>query len=152
MYMSESTKEFLCKIPFFIDHSIDDLNTISKITFLAKYKAGEIIFEEGTHGDFICFLVDGQVEILKMNSTGTKKSFFRLYPPSVFGEMALIENSIRSATVIAKTDVEIGIIRRNDFETIILNHPTLGVHIVRKIAKILSSRLRKANSKFIEFV
>ncbi len=152
MYMLESTKEFLCKIPFFIDHPLEDLEAIAKITAILKYKPGEVIFEEGNHGDFICFLVDGQVEILKMNSTGTKKSIFRLYSPSVFGEMALIENSIRSATVVAKSDVELGIINRKDFDTIIANHPVLGLNIVKKIAKILSSRLRKANTKFIDFI
>ena len=152
MYMSESNKEFLNKIPFFIDNSIEDMDIISKITFSISYKAGETIFEEGTIGDFICFLVLGSVEILKKDSSGNKKLFHHLYSPSVFGEMALLDNNIRSATVIANTDVELGIIRRNDFEKIILNKPLLGLGIIKKIAKILSSRLRKTNNKFIEYI
>lgn len=152
MYISEGNKEFLSKIPFFIDQSPDDLEIISKITLLNKYKSGEVIFEENDSGDFICFLVEGNVEIIKKDRSGKNKTFHIIYPTSVLGEMALIDNNLRSATVKAKTDVLLGIIKRKDFEKVILQYPLIGVSILRKIAKLLSSRLRKTNNKIIEYL
>src|SRR5690606_30149580 len=111
-YMTVSTKEFLYKIPFFIDHPPEEVEILTNSIYLITYKAGEIIFEEGSIGDSMCFLVDGSVEILKKDKNNNNKSYSLLYPPCIFGEMSIIDNNIRSATIIAKSDVEIAALNK----------------------------------------
>jgi CRP-like cAMP-binding protein len=66
-----------------------------------------------------------------------------------FGEIALMDNDIRSATVITETDCECYVIKQEDFENLGNQQPHIGLAITREIAKIICSRLRKSNQEYI---
>src|SRR5690606_8728863 len=108
--------ELLKKIPFFNDFNTDELNILFGIINFFKYKSEQIVFKEGSIGDSMFFLISGKLEIQKLDSNGNNKIFASLYSPCIFGEMAMIENSLRSATVITRSDVEIAAIYRKDFD------------------------------------
>jgi CRP/FNR family transcriptional regulator, cyclic AMP receptor protein len=89
-------------------HSHQSLNTRKKMNLLnliknsentVEYRQGEVIFFEGTHGDMMYVILDGEVEIIVNNNLVDV-----LKPGNIFGEMALIEESFRSTTTIARTD------------------------------------------------
>ena len=66
-----------------------------------------------------------------------------------FGEIALMDNDIRSATVITETECECFVIKKNDFEKLGDQEPKIGLAITREIAKLLCARLRKSNQDYI---
>ncbi|MFH1538713.1 MAG: cyclic nucleotide-binding domain-containing protein, partial [bacterium] len=66
-----------------------------------------------------------------------------------FGEMALIDDDVRSASVLADTDCECFVIKKSDFQKLADENHMIGYFVTQEIAKILSSRLRKAGEDTI---
>ncbi len=66
-----------------------------------------------------------------------------------FGELALLDREVRSASVLAETDCEFLVINREDFNQLGEEDPRLGLLVTRAIAKELSKRLRKANQDMV---
>ena len=75
-----------------------------------------------------------------------------MYPPSMFGEMALIDGSRRSATALANSTVKTLSLKKKDFERLIENHPSVAITILRRIARIISMRLRRTNIFYVDAI
>ncbi len=95
--------DFLKKVPLFADLSEDDLARLCEMVEEVHLKAGEELFAEGTRGDRAYVIQDGQLEILK-NSSGRQVLISVRGSGDVIGEMALLEDSPRSASVRARSD------------------------------------------------
>lgn len=104
-----------------------------------KFKAGDIIFKKGNKGDSMYSIVEGEVDIIiedEIIETLTNKD--------IFGEMALVDQKPRSATVRAKTDCKINVISKKRFLYFVQKNPYFALDIM----SILSNRLRKMNDLF----
>jgi len=120
-----------------------------------KMRAGDQVISEGDVGDKMYILLDGVVEVsqtlvMRLGRTdfGEKeKTLVRLeaHQRPCFGEMSLLEDAERSATVTALTDTELFVIDRRAFDELVAKDAVLGAVILRSIARVVSSRLRKAN-------
>jgi CRP-like cAMP-binding protein len=91
-------------------HMMDDIGFYN-IASEQKYDNGEIIFEEGKSGDWVCVVLEGAVEVSK-NVSGGKFILGKLGPGEIFGELALLGAIRRTATVRAIGETTIGIIDR----------------------------------------
>ena len=87
-------KKFIQQIPFFSHLSDEKLNIVLKKFEAIKFKKGEIVMHQGDKADGMYTIIFGEVEIVKDAQT-----IARLSDESFFGEMALIANEPRSATV-----------------------------------------------------
>ena len=101
-----------------------------------NFTKGRMIFEEGDRGDEFFFVVRGQVEIRSGD-----RSFETVGPDGIFGEMALIDDSPRSATAVALTDVTLAPIKENQFLFLVQNAPFFALSVMR----VLARRLRRQN-------
>ena len=101
-----------------------------------SFVRGDTIFEEGDHGEEFFVVVSGKVEI---RSGGRRLE--TLGPKGIFGEMALIDESPRSATVIALTDVTVAPIEEMQFLFLVKHMPTFAL----KVMRVLANRLRLQN-------
>jgi CRP/FNR family transcriptional regulator, cyclic AMP receptor protein len=99
-------------------------------------KAGETIFKEGEEAKELYVIKAGQVEIQLGN-----RLLATLDANDIFGEMALIDSSPRSATAIAKTDVALVPVSKKDFVTLVSRAPTFALDVMSMLAR----RLRDAN-------
>lgn len=130
-----------------------ELEKLAAIMDYKKAKKGSVIIREGDEGDTLFILKSGAVNILKRTLEKEEYTVVRLESKKgsviFFGELALLDSDKRSATVVADTDVELLIIKRNDFIKLGDKYPHLGLPITREISKILASRLRKANQDII---
>ena len=97
---------------------------------------GKTIFQEGDGGDEFFIVVRGQVEIRSGD-----RHFETLGPDGIFGEMALIDDSPRSATAVALTDVTLAPIKENQFLFLVRNTPFFALSVMR----VLARRLRRQN-------
>jgi len=103
---------------------------------LIQFSAGDIIFKEGDPADRIYVVKDGEVGIsIKGKTVET------LGADGVFGEMAIIDGSVRSATVVAKTYCKLIVIDGKNFLAHIRKTPQFAIQIMQ----VLASRLRRAN-------
>ncbi len=109
-----------------------------RFTTGTPYAAGQTIIEAGTHGDSMYVVLDGEVEIRVAD-----KGIDVVGPGSIFGEMALIDDDPRSATVIAKTDCRLAEVDRNRFKFMVSETPFFALDVMR----VMADRLRKANTQ-----
>jgi CRP-like cAMP-binding protein len=99
-------------------------------------KAGETIFKEGEEAKELYVIKAGKVEIQLGN-----RLLATLDANDIFGEMALIDASPRSATAIAKTDVALVPVSKKDFVALVSRAPTFALDVMSMLAR----RLRDAN-------
>jgi CRP/FNR family transcriptional regulator len=109
------------------------------------YLAGDQIFAEGSPGDLMYVILEGEVEILKAAAGGSAKVLSTLGKGEFFGEMALIDDSPRSASAVAKTEAKLLGMNESVLDSYILTNPEFATKMIRNLAK----RLRGAN-KLIE--
>ncbi|MES2793858.1 MAG: FAD-dependent oxidoreductase [Planctomycetota bacterium] len=102
--------------PDFVQLKLTEKNAIAQ----AHFEPGEMVFEQGDVGDCLYILVEGEVEIL-VTQDGEQKSVARLSQGEYFGEMALLKHQARSASVRCVTSVELLILRRGDFQSLVSN-------------------------------
>lgn len=106
------------------------------------YPAGSMIFREGDPGEEMFIIQSGQVKITKKTSDG-EKTLVILSEGDFFGEMAVIDKEPRSASAVAQTDTKLIVLNQEVFEATMQSN----AHIVKKILRNMSSRLREANKQ-----
>jgi len=144
----------LKEVSFFKMFEKDD-ETIRKIAGLCtkkSFKAGERIIKEGEYGDELFIFLNGGIEIEKETLQNEKYIVTTLHADMggiYVGELSLIDNDKRSASVFAKTDCECLVIQRENFVDFGNKNPEIGLNITRAIAGQLSTKLRKTNADVI---
>ncbi|WP_010256228.1 GGDEF domain-containing protein [Treponema primitia] len=134
-------------VPFFADpvlinsplfSSLSDLEFNAVTTFLERrpIKRGAVIFNEGDAGEEMFVLLSGDLSAFVAQSDGTPRYMFSIPPGDFFGEMSIIANEPRSATISAKEDSELVVLQALDFYRIIYMHPMIGVKMLFAIAGV----------------
>ena len=100
------------------------------------YSKGDTIFKEGEQADEFFVVVRGKVEIRSGN-----RSFETVDRNGIFGEMALIDDNPRSATVVALTDVTVAPIQEQQFLFMVEHTPFFAL----KVMRVIANRLRRQN-------
>jgi CRP-like cAMP-binding protein len=109
------------------------------------YQDGQIIFEEGSHGDWIYAIESGAVELSKATKGG-RAVIVVLQSGDVFGEIAFLARIPRTATARAVGETTVGLIDRSFLDA---EYNKLSQHF-QEILKILSMRLKKATDLLLE--
>lgn len=148
----EDTRNFLLNLPIFNSFDVDELDTMTKHMSYIHLKRGEYLFVEGDRGTFMGFVVNGVLEVLKKSENGDNITIARLTKGSSIGEMALIDKSTRSATVIAKQPTTMVTLTDKGFSLLTERSPQLGIKIIQKIARLLSLNMRRTSSKLADLM
>lgn len=148
----EDTRQFLVTLPIFDSFDVDELTTLSRHMSYVHLQRGEFLFVEGDRGTFMGFVVSGVLEVLKKSETGENIVIARLTKGSSIGEMALIDKSTRSATVLAKQPTTMVTLTEKGFDLLTKKSPALGVKIMQKIARLLSLNMRRTSSKLADLM
>ena len=119
---------------------------LRKIAVEKSFSAGEQIFKEGDAGDGIYVVNDGAVEISVAMGQNVQRTFAKLGPGEMFGEMAVLEVKPRSATALAATDTQVYFIPREELLIMLGDSPALSLELLREI----SQRLREFNRRYID--
>ena len=112
---------------------------------LSQYKAGEVIVKENDFGETAYIIAQGQVEVTK-ELDGQKVHLAYLGAGESFGEMSMIDEKPRSATVTAVTETMVSEIRREEFFNSFQTHPQVGLTLL----KVLFERLREADAMILQ--
>ena len=134
---------FLARQPLFADLPPADLAPLAAVVRRRHYARGAVIFTQGDLGSVAFIVRSGRVEIVVESADGRDLVLYEVGPGDHFGEMALIDPEPRCATVLAITDVELLVVRREDFLRELLKHPPA---MLRMLAS-LSQRLRTTDAQ-----
>jgi CRP-like cAMP-binding protein len=110
------------------------------------YQPRQIIIREGEAGNEVYLIISGKVVVTEKVEKGSYRILNSLGPGEIFGEMAMLENAPRSATLIAATPTKILALTAENFQTIFKAHPRWGF----KILSALGKRIQKAFSQVEE--
>ena len=148
----EETRSFLINLPIFASFNVDELSVFARHMSFIHLQRGEYLFIEGDQGTFMGFVVSGVLEVQKKAETGENITLARLTKGGSIGEMALIDKSPRSATVIAKQSTTMVTLTDKGFEILAEKYPTLGIKVIQKIARLLSLNMRRTSSKLADLM
>jgi CRP-like cAMP-binding protein len=121
-----------------------DLNMEAFARFARVFQPGEIIFSEFEPGNTFFLISSGRVKLIK-NTGEFERTLDILQPSEMFGEMAILENSPRSATAIALDEVKALEFNAQNFEILILGNPQIAF----KLLRIFSRRIYDAKRRFM---
>lgn len=138
---------FFRGIPVFRGMTGRQLGRVMAIMQKRKYRAGELLFAEGATGRAIFVIQSGSVELSRKTSEGKKNQLGVLGSGQVFGEMALLENRPRTASATVVEDGTIYLLYTASLESLMRHQPTIGVKLMRNIAVMLSTLLRRTNEQ-----
>ena len=142
--LSDQLKQF----PFLAGIDPGELEDLDGMLSSAHYEAGTDIITEGETGVDMYLLTDGTVDIIKKTVFGDSYVCATLDSSNhcVFGEMALIDSDVRSATVRAKTACSVLKIDKTSFDRYLEVHPRTGIVLLKLISINLVRNLREENN------
>ncbi|MDR0690175.1 MAG: Crp/Fnr family transcriptional regulator [Spirochaetaceae bacterium] len=112
--------------------------------FSRTFLPGEVIFAEFEPGNTFYFIQSGQVKLIKLIED-VEKTLDVLQPSEMFGEMAILEDSPRSATAVAQDVVKVLEFNRKNFEVLMSGNPQIAL----KLLKLFVRRIYDSKRRFM---
>lgn len=137
--------ELVRQVPLFLGLDEADLRKLATIATEESFLSGKQVFAEGTIGDSLFIIKYGSVQVLKRGYDGNEE-VARMSIGQHFGEMALIDDDNRSATVDTAEHTVLIRIKRADLENLLAQDNALGYRVYRVLAKYLCRRLRQTTT------
>lgn len=144
---TETTITILRRIPLFKEMRKSELLEFEKIIHRRRYKPDETIFWEGEPGVGMYIVQEGRVAIFKNVSEQHREQLAKLRSGEFFGELALLDESPRSATAVALKETKILGLFRPDLLDLIKRHPRLGNRFLFHLAELIGERLKHTNEE-----
>jgi CRP/FNR family transcriptional regulator, cyclic AMP receptor protein len=143
----QSLAETLQNIPLFHHLSPKELKILERVVHIRTYQPGETVFVETEPGAGMYIIQTGRVDIVLNHKSERPLMLAELEPGDFFGEMALLGDTARSATAVARQRSELIGFFHPDLTEIINIHPSMGAKISLGLAKTLAERLRYTNAQ-----
>lgn len=140
MDRQESTDERLARIPLFEGLSKQQLSQVSSLMTPLDLKAGKVLARQGEIGREFLILLEGQVEVARDGKIIAVRG-----PGDFIGEIALLDNRPRTATVTARTDVVVEVLNRGEFASLLAEAPELSAQVMATMARRLAALDRESN-------
>jgi CRP-like cAMP-binding protein len=134
--------QLLKNVVLFKDLSWRELAMVDSLMHARHYIADEVIFDEGEEGQGLFLVLSGRVKIIlpaDVNST-----LIELGPGAFFGEVALLDQSVRTAQARAIEDSQIVALFRTEFYSLLKTNSAIASSISFQLARALAARLRQA--------
>jgi CRP/FNR family cyclic AMP-dependent transcriptional regulator len=133
--------EDLRNISLFSALDEEELQSIRDKKIVRRFPKDAVILSEGDNSDALYVIKSGGVKVVKSGPDGKEVVIAMMAAGDYFGEMALIDEQPRSASIVAKIPSELVIIRKQDFQDILMNNPSFALSVM----KGLCNRLRGAD-------
>jgi sulfate permease, SulP family len=134
----------LAEVGVFAGFNAPELKAIEPYLNRASYPAGAIVFRENEVGDKVLIVVKGTASAyLQLPNSDIRLATFA--PGTIFGELAILDEGVRSATVVADKELVCRTLTTSDFAALSKTSPEVAIRLLAAIARELSGRLRVAN-------
>jgi CRP/FNR family transcriptional regulator len=140
---SQEVVELLGRVPVFSTLEKDDLGRIAQLAVPRSFSPGEVVFREGDASD-TCYIVrEGRARAIRTHRDGRTITLARFGPGDIFGELALFEDELRSATVEAIEATSVVGVLGPDMRRLLSEHPDISSRLVIALGR----RLRETNER-----
>ncbi len=145
--------DFIMDIPLFNELNSRELGIVADHMNFFEIEEGEVLFREGDQGDYVCFVLQGGLDVVKESGApGEVVTIATISRKRSIGEMSVIDNTTRSATAIARSKTSLVSLPRTSFDTILDKHPKTGIKILKGIARLMSMNMRKTSSRLADYM
>ena len=142
--------DFICDLPLFQSLTREEIAVMAPYMRRRKIDAGETLFNQWDRADCVYFVESGALGVLTKNSPETYASVATLNRGRSIGEMSLIENFPRTATVKAQCETVVVQLARTEFDQLMLNRTDIGVKILKSLARLMARNLKKTSSRLAD--
>jgi CRP/FNR family cyclic AMP-dependent transcriptional regulator len=140
-----SRNEFLRTIPFFEHLTPRQLNTLSQHLHERRYEENEFLFEVNHPGAGLFIIMRGEVAIETSSDRETSTELARVHAGEFLGELALLDQSPRSASARAVKPTQAFALFRGDLNNLAKSEPEIACEIFKTLAWIIGERLKATN-------
>ncbi len=141
--MPEGTARLLAKVPSFATLGEAELEAVAAVAMSRSFEAGQVIFREGDASN-TCYVVSrGHARAIRAHPDGRQIVLATFGPGDFFGELAMFDDELRSATVESTDPLDVVAIRGEEMRRLMYQHAEIAV----KLAVSLVRRLRGANER-----
>jgi CRP/FNR family cyclic AMP-dependent transcriptional regulator len=130
--------QMIKNIPIFADLPARDLRAIAERAVCKVFPRHTILIVEGDRTDSLYVLIRGKVKVYLSDDQGKEVILNTLGPGEYFGELALLDEEPRSASVMTQEPTEVAIISKEDFDRCLSENPSIAINLIR----VLSQRIR----------
>ena len=127
---------------------MSELAAVASVTDEVVYQPGEIVIKEGEPGETMYMILTGEVSVVKSHGEAREIELDRVGIGDYFGEMALFEDILRSATIRTEEESRLLVLHKQEFKEIVREYPQIALHI----CKILGARIRTLHGKINRLV
>ncbi|MYM75046.1 cyclic nucleotide-binding domain-containing protein [Duganella sp. FT134W] len=124
----------LRKIPLLAELTDDEMARVKADLRIRQYAKREVVLQKGAVGDSLLFLLQGQLQVIDITEDGRAIGLRMLAPGDFFGEIAVINGSIRSASVVALTPVLVALLPRATALHLFSHSPSVANQMLRFLA------------------
>jgi CRP/FNR family cyclic AMP-dependent transcriptional regulator len=137
--MNQETRDILLDIPLFAELGIDRIGDLIDQAALRTYRANTVVMQKGDEASALYVLLSGRVKVFSADDNGKEIVLNELGPGDYLGELALIEDSTRSASVMTVTPSRFLVIPKAAFQAFLISRPNVALHLIGALA----ARVRK---------
>lgn len=119
------------------------LERLSRVMRQRDYQRREIVIHKGSIGEDLLFLVSGRLQVIDLTSDGREVGIHFIAPGDYFGELSIIDEEPRSASVVASSPAKVAFLRRTIAQELFYRHPVVAERLIKRMAHII--RLSSAN-------
>lgn len=134
-------------MPLFAGLNAEQANRLAAACTVDRFPAGARIFHEGQRADKVYLLLEGRISI---RVGETEKSVGSVHAGECLGEVSLLLSGSRSATAVARTDVEAAVLTHEVLNELIRLRPDIGLIIYRNLAAGISHKLRRSDLRRVD--
>ncbi|MFC1607082.1 Crp/Fnr family transcriptional regulator [Candidatus Latescibacterota bacterium] len=142
----------LGQVPLFDLLDEGEIKVIAGYTETRPISSGKVLFNEGDRGNYVCFVVDGVLDVVKTSKTSDDVVLASLKRGRSTGEMSLIDDFPRSATIKAQTNASLLILDRARFDELLEDHSMVGIKVLKGITKLVCENLRKTSERLAGYM
>ena len=138
---------------FFGELDAKEVRTLTDFIPVFSVDKGDGVYVEGgRRAGYMCIVVEGSLDIVKDTEKGSSRRIAVVKIGDTIGEMSLIDGFPHSATAIAREPALLAVLTGEKLDYICKEYPILGVKLLRKIAEVLSLRLRESNMELAHYM
>jgi len=149
--MSDWAARLLISNPF-PGKSQRELVEIIKSCRIQRYSDGQTILNEGDPGEEMFFLMEGSVAVLKADINGAQRPLIVMEAPTMFGHMAMVDGSPRSATCKAEGNVVVAALTRHTYQELLSRPHPVGTTLRRLMLSTLTRQLVDGNARLFSLI
>ncbi|MGD8268114.1 MAG: cyclic nucleotide-binding domain-containing protein [Desulfobacterales bacterium] len=151
--LSKAIVDFFMEIPIFSRMNAEEVKLVAKHMNVIELQPGETLFEEADRGGFMCFIAHGTLDVIKQPGGANQEIVITTARKGQsIGEMSVIEDMPRSATIKARENAKLFILSQAAFDLVLAKHSNIGIKLLKGVTILLSNNLRKTSSRLADYM